>query len=27
MTLLDASDKPRRRRRKPPVHDDTARIG
>ena len=26
MTLVEALDKPRRHRRKPPVHDDTARI-
>ncbi len=26
MTLVEALDKPRRRRRKAPVHDDTARI-
>ena len=27
MTLVETLGKPRRRRRKPPVHDDTARIG
>jgi chromosomal replication initiation ATPase DnaA len=26
MTLVEALNKPRRRRRQPPVHDDTARI-